>query len=134
MDAISETQSRMYSLALDPNPILCGSRHSNNMLIMNMLVCMEHNLAMQGERTKRERPAFSRAMEDYTVKTVTTVDRTSFMHEMMEQIVKKLAAGKPRVLDLSSYKRIPIPKTFHGVPKPSLEELKKRNVCRFCAQ
>ena len=103
-------------------------------LIMNMLVCMEHNLAMQGERTERERPAFSRAMKDYTVKTVTTVDRTSFKHEMMEQIVKKLAAGKPRVLDLSSYKRIPIPKTFHGVPKPSLEELKKRNVCRFCAQ
>ena len=79
----------------------------------------------------KEKVAFSRAKGGHVYKRENRVDHTPFKCKMIEKIVKKLAAGTPGVLDLSTYTTVAVPKTFHGNAKPTLDEMREKHFSRF---
>lgn len=110
-----------------------NSYTTDKTILMTMLVSLEHNLAMDCS-TKVIIPQikFSRAHDNFTVKNKVKVDRKTFKKDMIQQVLSNIVAGTPGVTDLSSYKRIPIPKTFHMKPKPTLLELQiRKHISRF---
>ena len=74
---------------------------------------------------------YSRAMKDYRLKTKVTKDMVPFKKDILSKIVNNVMINARIPVDLSRYKRKPVPKTFHGVEKPNKDDLKKRRISRM---
>jgi hypothetical protein len=100
-------------------------------IILTMLASLEHNLAQDGERVVKERAVYSRAQKGYVLKNIVTVDRFSYKTDMIRKVINNFVINKPGELDIRSYKKIPVPKRFHLLDRPKLEELKAKQISRF---
>lgn len=106
-------------------------------IIMTMLAALQNNVyRLQNTATSYDIRQWSRASKQYVLKTRTIYDNVAFKREIMEEVEANLA--KPKIstktqpdLDLGSYIRQALPKTFHDQTAPSLQHLKEKQRTRM---
>lgn len=93
-------------------------------IILTMLTVIEHNKHVTTlDKVFREYPAYSRAQKKYVLKKVTKRDSVEFKKDILKSVEDYVKRNEKLPLFTSGHIRKPIPKTFHGTPKPSKQEL-----------
>jgi hypothetical protein len=104
----------------------------NTSIVMTMFAVLVHNTLLTITPTKKyELCDYSRASKQYRLKTKVEKDIVPFKIDVLSQITSNVISDVRLPLDLSQYIRQAVPKTFHGVPKPSKDELKAKKFSRM---
>ena len=97
-----------------------------------MLTVIEHNKhAKTLDKVFREYPAYSRAQKKYVLKKVTKRDSVGLKKGILNSVADNVKDNKKLPLDTTRHIRKPVPKTFHGTPKPSKQELLDTRIARL---
>ena len=101
-------------------------------ITLTMLTVLEHNKHVSTlEKIFRLHPAYSRAQKKYVLKKVTKRDSVGFKRDIMKSLAEFLRKNERPPLQTSKYIRKPIPRTFHGTPRPSKQDLIEQRLTRM---
>lgn len=101
-------------------------------IVMTMFAVLIHNTLLEITPSKKyEVVEYSRASKQHRLKSKVTKDIMPFKKVLMSKMMSNIALNIRIPLDLSSHIRRPVPKTFHGVEKPSKDTLKARRFSRM---
>lgn len=101
-------------------------------IVMTMFAVLVHDELLHLQATKEYQVAeYSRASKGFCLKTRKNQDIIPFKRKLLAQVVLQVISNEPVVLDLSRYLKRPVPKTFHGLEKPSTDDLKKKRFSRM---
>ena len=104
-------------------------------ILMMMFVVLIHNSLQGIAPTKRyEVRDYSRASKKYRIKTKVIKDILPFKKSLLSEMTGNVRSNTRLPIDLSRYIRRAVPKTFHGVEKPALDDLKKKQFSRMGKQ
>ena len=92
-------------------------------VIMTMLTALEHNYSLTAPTLTQKVAAYSRAQKMYILKNYNKRETEAMKKDILIAMNNNIKDNKTLTLDLSSYVRKPIPKTFHKVEKPSKDIL-----------
>ena len=92
-------------------------------IILTMLAIMHHNFGQKSVIKSYNVQKWSRAEKKWLLAKKTMRDTVSFKRDILSQVSENITAGTVMTYDLSNYIRQPVPKTYHGTPKPSMESL-----------
>lgn len=101
-------------------------------ITLTMLTVIEHNKHVTTlEKVFREYPAYSRAQKKYVLKKVTKRDSVELKKEILNSVADYVKRNEKLPIQTLGHIRKPIPKTFHGTPKPSKQELLNERLTRM---
>ena len=101
-------------------------------IIMTMFAVLIHNNLQSMAPSKRyEVRDYSRASKQYRIKTKVVKDIIPFKKSLLSEIVGNVNSNTLLPIDLNRYIRKPVPRTFHGVDKPSLASVKNKSFSRM---
>ena len=100
-------------------------------IVMMMIVCLEHNYRLTAATKTKTRVAYSRAQKKYVLKNTKTTDNISHKKSLMEAVRDNVKSKTILDMDLSRYKRRPVPKAFHLTAKPSRDTLEQQKLTRL---
>lgn len=104
-------------------------------ILMMMFVVLIHNSLQGIAPTKRyEVRDYSRASKKYRIKTKVVKDILPFKKSLLSEMTGNVRSNIRLPIDLSRYIRRVVPKTFHGVEKPAIDILKKKQFSRMGKQ
>lgn len=94
-------------------------------IALTMLAAIQNNVYLDESSllSKFDTRAWSRATKRHIVKTRSLYDKVTFKLELIQEVTDNIAKNNRLAMDLSSYIRQPVPKTFHGQTAPPLSKL-----------
>ena len=104
----------------------------NTTIVLTMLAAVQNNTYLDEASLIRkfDTRAWSRAKKQYIVKTRRIYDKVSFKLELLKEVNENIKNNRRLTMDLSSYIRQPIPKTFHGQTAPEIAVLQSEKKSR----
>ena len=99
--------------------------------VMMMISCWEHNYRLAAATKTKTRVAYSRAQKKCVLKNTKTTDNISHKKSIMEAVRDNVKSKTILDMDLSRYKRRPVPKAFHLTAKPSRDTLEQQKLTRL---